>query len=245
MTDGKKIAWITGGGTGIGFGGAKALSAEGWTVIISGRRAEVLDEAVAELAGNPGKVVGKAVDVSNAADVDRVAAEIVAEYGRIDLLVNSAGLNVPNRSWKDSDNAGWDKVVSINLDGAMYCIRAVLPTMRAQGGGQVINVASWAGRFVGRMTGPAYIASKHALVALTHSLNLEEHPNGIRATALNPGEVATPIMKLRPVMPSVEDQARMLQEDDMGKTIAFIANMPARVCINEILMSPTMNKALG
>jgi NADP-dependent 3-hydroxy acid dehydrogenase YdfG len=236
----KKIAWITGGGSGIGLAGAQALAADGWTVVISGRRADVLDQAVKEIGGDASAI---ALDVGNVADVERVAQAILKQHGRIDLLVNSAGLNVPKRSWADVSTESWDHVVDINLNGLLYCIRAVLPAMRAQKDGCVINIASWAGRFVSKMTGPAYTATKHAVVALTHSLNMEEFQNGIRACALSPGEVATPIMKLRPVPPSEADMARMLQGEDLGRTIAFVANMPPHVCINEILISPTWNRS--
>ncbi len=235
----KKIAWVTGGGTGIGLAGAQALAADGWTVVISGRRADVLDKVVQE---SKGEMSAMALDVGKVADVERVAQAILKQHGRIDLLVNSAGLNVPKRSWADITTEGWDQVVDINLNGVLYCIRAVLPAMRAQKDGSIINVASWAGRFVSKMTGPAYTATKHAVVALTHSLNMDEFQHGIRACALSPGEVATPIMKLRPVPPSEADMARMLQGEDLGRTIAFVANMPPHVCINEILISPTWNR---
>ena len=148
------------------------------------------------------------LDVSNAADAEKVAKAIVAKHGRIDLLVNSAGVNVPKRSWDDVTLEGWDKLVDINLNGVMYCMRAVLPAMRAQKDGVIINVASWAGRHVSKMTGPAYTTTKHAMLALTHSFNMDEFKNGLRACCLSPGEVATPILKLRPVVPSAEDQAK-------------------------------------
>ncbi|MES2750359.1 MAG: SDR family oxidoreductase [Pseudomonadota bacterium] len=243
----KRVAWITGGGSGIGLAGAQALAAEGWTVVISGRRKDVLDEAAAGIATSAEKAGGKIetmpLDVGNVDDVNKVAQAILGKHGRIDLLVNSAGLNVPKRSWDDVTTEGWDKVVDINLNGLMYCMRAVLPAMRAQKDGCIINVASWAGRHVSKMTGPAYTATKHAVLALTHSFNMDEYKNGVRACCLSPGEVATPIMKLRPVPPSPEDMARMLQAEDLGRTIAFVANMPAHVCVNEILISPTWNRS--
>lgn len=163
-------------------------------------------------------------------------------HGRIDLLVNNAGINVPKRSWKDMELEGWDQLVQVNLNGVLYCMRAVLPTMRKQQDGSIINVSSWAGRHVSKMPGPAYTTTKHAVLALTHSFNMDECVNGLRACCLMPGEVATPILKLRPVVPSEEEQARMLQSEDLGRTIAFIASMPARVCINELLISPTHNR---
>jgi NADP-dependent 3-hydroxy acid dehydrogenase YdfG len=238
----KKVAWITGGGSGIGLAGAEALAKEGWTVIVSGRRKEVIDEAAAAIVKAGGAAEAMPLDVASAADAEKVAKAIVARHGRIDLLVNSAGLNVPKRSWEEVTVEGWNKVVDVNLNGLMYCIRAVLPAMRAQQDGCIINVASWAGRHVSKLTGPAYTATKHAVLALTHSFNMEEFRNGLRACCLSPGEVATPIMKLRPVPPSAEDMARMLQPEDLGRTIAFVASMPPHVCLNEILISPTWNR---
>ncbi|MET0970305.1 MAG: SDR family oxidoreductase [Tardiphaga sp.] len=237
-----KIAWVTGGGTGIGRAGAEALLKEGWTVIISGRRAEVLDEVVRGTGGGK-PMSAMPLDVSNAADVQRVADAILKAHGRIDLLVNSAGVNLPKRSWADVTEEGWDQIVDINLNGVMYGMRAVLPAMRAQQDGCIINVASWAGRIVSKMTGPAYTATKHAVLALTHSFNMDECVNGLRACCLSPGEVATDIMKNRPVPPSDEVLARMLQPDDVGRTIAFVAGMPKHVCVNEVLISPTWNRA--
>jgi NADP-dependent 3-hydroxy acid dehydrogenase YdfG len=231
---GKRVAWVTGGGSGIGEAGAEALAADGWIVVVSGRRKDALDAVVAKITKKSGgKAEAIALDVSNMADVNKAAEQ---------LLVNSAGINVPKRSWADMELEGWDKLVEINLNGVLYCMRAVLPAMRKQKDGCIINVASWAGRHVSKMPGPAYTTTKHAVLALTHSFNMDECVNGLRACCLSPGEVATPILKLRPVVPSEEEQARMLQSEDLGRTIAFVASMPPRVCINEILISPTWNR---
>ena len=240
----KRVAWVTGGGSGIGQAGAEALAADGWTVIVSGRRKDALDAVANGInAGTGGRAETRPLDVSNVADVEAAAQQIAAKHGRIDLLVNSAGINVPKRSWADMEIAGWDKLVDINLSGVLYCMRAVLPTMRAQKDGCIINVASWAGRHVSKMPGPAYTTTKHAVLALTHSFNMDECVNGLRACCLSPAEVATPILKLRPVVPSAEEQARMLQPEDLGRTIAFVASMPPHVCVNEILISPTWNRS--
>src|SRR5438477_3496202 len=243
MTNGgKRVAWVTGGGSGIGEAGAEALAADGWTVVVSGRRKDALDTVVAKIETSGGKAEAIPLDVSIAADVNKVAEQILKRHGRIDLLVNSAGVNVPKRSWADMELEGWDKLVDINLNGVLYCMRAVLPAMRKQKDGCIINVASWAGRHVSKMPGPAYTTTKHAVLALTHSFNMDECVNGLRACCLSPGEVATPILKQRPVVPSEQEQARMLQPEDCGRTIAFVASMPPRVCVNEILISPTWNR---
>jgi NADP-dependent 3-hydroxy acid dehydrogenase YdfG len=240
--NGKRVAWVTGGGSGIGEAGAEALAAEGWIVVVSGRRKQALDAVVAKITGDGGQAEAIVLDVSVAADVEKAAGQIVARHGRIDLLVNSAGINVAKRRWDDMELEGWNKLVEINLNGVLYCMRAVLPTMRKQQDGIIINVSSWAGRHVSKMPGPAYTTTKHAVLALTHSFNMEECINGLRACCLMPGEVATPILKLRPVVPSEEEQARMLQSEDLGRTIAFVASLPPRVCVNEILISPTWNR---
>jgi NADP-dependent 3-hydroxy acid dehydrogenase YdfG len=240
--NGKRVAWVTGGGSGIGEAGAEALAAEGFVVVVSGRRKEALDQVVKKITDNGGKAEAIALDVSKADDVNKAAEQIVAKHDRIDVLVNSAGINVPKRSWADMELEGWDRLVEINLNGVLYCMRAVLPAMRKQQDGIIINVASWAGRHVSKMPGPAYTTTKHAVLALTHSFNMDECVNGLRACCLSPGEVATPILKLRPVVPSEEEQARMLQSEDLGRTIAFVASLPPRVCVNEILISPTWNR---
>ena len=242
--DKKRVAWVTGGGSGIGQAGAEALAADGWTVIVSGRRKDALAAVVSGInSKGGGKAEALVLDVSQAADVEAAAQRILAAHGRIDLLVNSAGVNVPKRSWEDMEISGWDKLVEINLNGVLYCMRAVLPAMRAQKDGCIINVASWAGRHVSKMPGPAYTTTKHAVLALTHSFNMDECVNGLRACCLSPAEVATPILKLRPVVPTEEEQARMLQPEDLGRTIAFVAGMPPHVCVNEILISPTWNRS--
>jgi NADP-dependent 3-hydroxy acid dehydrogenase YdfG len=240
----KRVAWVTGGGSGIGQAGAEALAADGWTVIVSGRRKDALDTVAAAInARSGGRAQALPLDVGDWRAVESAAGQIVQQHGRIDVLVNSAGLNVPKRSWKDMEIEGWDKLVQINLSGVLYCIKAVLPTMRAQKDGCIINVASWAGRHVSKMPGPAYTTTKHAVLALTHSFNMDECVNGLRACCLSPAEVATPILKLRPVVPTPEEQARMLQPDDLGRAIAFVASQPPHVCINEILISPTWNRS--
>jgi NAD(P)-dependent dehydrogenase (short-subunit alcohol dehydrogenase family) len=238
-----KVAWITGGGSGIGLAGAKALAGAGATVVISGRTARTNESALAEL-----KKIGSAeatlLDVSDKAAVLATAAGIEKRHGRIDILVTSAGTNIGGgkRNLKNMALEGWDDVVRINLDGLFYCCYAVLPGMRARKDGLIVNVSSWAGRYASVLTGPAYNATKRAVIAVTESINMEECANGIRATSVLPGEVATPILEKRPVPPSAEERARMAQPEDFGAAILFLATMPARTCVNEIIISPTWNR---
>ena len=237
-----KVVWITGGGSGIGLAGAEALAEAGATVVLSGRRKDALDAAAKGIAARGGRAETEALDVADAAAAKAAAERILARHGKIDILINNAGVNAKNRYWKNITPGDWDHVVGININGPLYCTAAVLPGMRARKDGLVINIASWAGKFDTLMTGPAYNATKHALVSMTMSLNIEECVNGIRGTAICPGEVATPIMQNRPVPPTAEAMKGMIQPAEMGRTIRFVAEMPAHVCINEILMAPTWNR---
>ncbi len=237
-----KVAWITGAGTGIGLAGARALAAAGALVVMSGRREAVLAAQAQTIRSDGDQAEVETLDVADPAAVKQVADGIIARHGRVDILLNSAGLNTPNRLWKNQTVEGWRDVVGINLDGSFYTIHAVLPAMRARKDGLIINVSSWAGVFHPKLTGAAYNGSKHAVTAMTETINMEECTNGIRACAICPAEVATPIMERRPVPPSAEDRARMLQPEDLGNTIRFIAEMPAHACINQLIISPTWNR---
>jgi len=237
-----RVAWITGAGTGIGLAGAQALAKAGAVVVMSGRRGELLEREAGQIRKTGAKAEIEPLDVSDHEQVARVAAEILRRHGRVDILVNSAGLNVTNRYWRNQTLEGWDEVIGVNLDGSFYAAFAVLPAMRTQRDGLVINVSSWAGVYHAQLTGAAYNASKHAVIAMTETINMEECTNGIRACAICPAEVATPIMDRRPIPPSPEDRARMLQPEDLGKTIRFVAEMPAHACINQIIISPTWNR---
>ena len=237
-----KVAWISGAGSGIGLAGAQALALAGVAVVMSGRREAVLAAEATKIRAAGGVAEVAALDVADPAAVKQVAGGILARHGRIDILLNSAGLNTPNRFWKNQTVEGWREVVGVNLDGSFFTIHAVLPAMRARKDGLIINISSWAGVFHPKLTGPAYNGSKHAVTAMTETINMEEGANGIRACAICPAEVATPILDKRPVPPSAQDRARMLQPEDLGRTIRFIAELPAHACINQLIISPTWNR---
>ena len=236
-----QVAWITGGGSGIGLAGAMALAQAGAHVVITGRNPSTNASALKTLQ-DVGSAQAVQLDVADKHAVAAVAAGILAEHGRIDILVNSAGTNATQRNFDVLTTDAWDDVVGINLSGSFYCAHAVLPAMRAQRSGLIINVSSWAGLYATKLTGPAYNTTKRAVLALTESINMEECMHGIRATSLLPGEVATPIMEKRPTPPSQEQRDLMVQAQDMGQAILFLAQMPARTCINELVISPTHNR---
>jgi NADP-dependent 3-hydroxy acid dehydrogenase YdfG len=237
-----KIAWVTGAGSGIGEAAALKLAEEGATVVLTGRRREPLEEVAGRIHAAGGTAHCQPADLMRSADVQRVADWIAKEIGRLDILVSNAGLNITERDWKRISPEGIDELIHGNLSSAFYCARAVLPMMRAQGGGLMIHTASMAGRNVGALSGPGYVAAKHGVVAMSHSINMEECANGIRSCALLPGEVNTPILKKRPNPLSQEDLARMLQPEDVGEMIRHIAGLPPHVCVNEIWLTPTWNR---
>lgn len=239
-----KMAWITGAGSGIGEAAALALAAEGASVVLTGRTRAKLETVAARIGAAASVMPG---DMTVAAEVQAIADAIVAQHGRLDILVNNAGLNIAARDWQVLAPPGIDAVISANLNSAFYCVSAVLPTMRAQfqrdgSGGLLIHTASLAGRFITRLSGPAYTAAKHGVVAMSHTINMAECIHNIRSTVVLPGEVATPILDLRPVPVSPEERARMAQPEDVGELVRFIACLPDRVVLNEVMIAPTWNR---
>jgi NADP-dependent 3-hydroxy acid dehydrogenase YdfG len=237
-----RVAWVTGAGSGIGEAAAIALAREGAAVVLTGRRKEALQTVAEQITKEGGKASVLPADVTKAAAVQKIADTIRAEQGRLDIVVNNAGMNIPERAWSKLKPEGADTVIQGNLTSAFYVVQAALPLMRAQKDGVIIHTASWAGRFIGPVSGPAYTAAKHGMVAMSHTINLEECQNGIRSCVVCPGEVATPILVNRPIPETPETLARMVQPEDMGRIIAFVAAQPAHVCINEIVVSPTHNR---
>ena len=237
-----KIGWVTGAGSGIGEAAALALARVGMRVVLTGRRSAPLQRVAERVRAEGGTAEVAAADLSKSSRVEAIAARIREAHGRLDVLVNNAGTNIPERSWRELRPEGIDTLIAANLTSALYVVRAVLPMMRAQQDGVLIHTASWAGRFVGPVSGPAYIAAKHGMVAMSHSINLEECTNGIRSCVICPGEVATPIMAFRSPPEPPEALARMIQPEDMGRLVAFVAKQPRHVCINEVLISPTHNR---
>jgi NADP-dependent 3-hydroxy acid dehydrogenase YdfG len=237
-----KIAWITGAGSGIGRAAAIALAREGARVVLSGRREPPLRETAANVEPAGGAALVKPDDLTDAAAAARVAGEIRSRFGRLDILVNNAGVNISRRSWAELEASGADQVLDGNLSSAFYCVLAALPIMRAQQDGVLIHTASMAGRSIGPLSGAAYAAAKHGVVAMSHSINCEECINGIRSTVVCPGEVATPILDQRPVPVSAQDRARMLQSEDVADLILYVATLPPHVCLNEVWITPTWNR---
>ena len=238
-----KVAWITGAGSGIGEAGAVALAGAGACVVLTGRRRGALESVAGRIENQGGSALVETGDVTDSERVNAIVATIREKLNRLDIVVNNAGVNLKERRWVDLTPGRIDTILESNLSSAFYVAAAALTVMRQQRDGILIHTASWAGRFVSHLTGPGYLAAKHALVAASHSLNMEECMNGIRSTVICPGEVATPILANRPVPVSDEDRARMLQAEDLGDLILYVATRPKHICLNEILISPTWNRS--
>ena len=180
-------------------------------------------------------------DLTDAAQVAAARDAVLGAFGRLDIVVSNAGLNAPERRWAVLKPETISALVDGNLKAPAYVAQAALPALRSSQG-IIVHIASWAGRFIGHVSGPTYVAAKHGLVALSHTLNMEECGHGVRSTVIEPGEVNTPIMDLRPVKLPPEVRARMLQPEDVAAAVVFAVTMPPHACINEILISPTANR---
>jgi len=237
-----KVAWITGAGSGIGEAAAMALAHEGCAVVLSGRRREPLQAVADRITKAGGKAMVAPGDLGDPAVPEKTAADIAREFGGLDILVNNAGANITERRWHALTPESIKYMIDANLSSAFYCATAALNVMRSRKDGLLIHTASMAGRVIGLLSGSTYVAAKHGVVAMSHTINMEEFQNGIRSTVICPGEVATPILDRRPTPVPAEDRARMLQPEHIADLILYVAKLPASVCINEIQVTPTWNR---
>ncbi|WP_144715438.1 SDR family oxidoreductase [Curtobacterium pusillum] len=240
MTD-ERVLWITGGGSGMGAASARAAAADGWTVVLSGRRTDRLEEVASAI-----RAAGGTADVQplDAADPDAVAAArdaVLERHGRLDALVLAAGLNAPERRWDDQDLGTFRSIVDTNLTAVVTVVDAALPALRASGG-VVVVVSSYAGWSFQPGAGVAYSASKTALGSVVRTLNQQEAAHGVRATHLCPGDVATDFLDQRPTVPDAEARAVMLQPADVARTVSFVLEAPSHVRIDELVVSPVSQR---
>ena len=230
-----KTTLVVGGGTGIGRAIALAFATEGSQVVVAGRREEMLREVAAN-ATNSSQIFTHVVDVTDRTSVKTLVDWTHQTVGQIDILVNAAGVNFPDRSLADMPPEKWDEVLSINATGAYNCIHAVLPQMRTRGEGLIFNISSVAGKRASRLGGVAYSASKFAMTALGTAVGLEEGKNGIRVTNVYPGEVDTAILDQRPQPLTSEYRARILQPSTVAEMIIAIAKLPPLAHVPELVI---------
>jgi NADP-dependent 3-hydroxy acid dehydrogenase YdfG len=233
-----KTALVTGGGSGIGLAVARGLLAEGARVAISGRSADKLAEAARSLNGGD-RLFHQPADVADPEQIQKLVATVTQRFGRIDILVNNAGMNLKQRTMRELTIEAWQQLIRANLDGAFYCIHAVLPQMLLRRDGVIINISSVAGKRAGPLGGAAYAASKFGMSALGLCLAAEEKDSGIRVSNIYPGEVNTPILEVRPTPVTAEQRERILQPEDVAAAVLFVATLPPRVSVPELVIKPT------
>jgi len=238
-----KIALVAGASSGIGAATAEMLAREGVIVAAVARRADRLAALVQRIEAAGGRGAAFSADIAKESEATEVVERIRARYGRVDILVNSAGIVRPG-AVESADPAHWREMIDINLLAAMYTSRAVLQDMRPRGDGHIVTVSSTAGRLVGtRHSG--YVASKHAVNAFSEALRQEVAPFGIRVTIVEPGSTATEVADS---VPNAEDRAVMsqhinkegtMQAEDVAGAILYALRQPSNVNVREIWLAPT------
>ncbi len=233
-----KAALVTGGGSGIGLAVARVLLGAGARVAITGRDADKLRRA-SEALGSGDRLRARPADLTDPAQVDALVRDVTAQLGRIDILINNAGLNIKERSFRELTPERWRRLVAANLDGAFYCIRAVVPQMRERQDGLIVNINSISGKRSNPLGGLGYNAAKFGLRGLALGLAAEEKGWGLRVCSIYPGEVDTPILEHRPTPVSDEHRKGILQPEDVAAAVLFVATLPPRASVPEIVITPT------
>jgi NAD(P)-dependent dehydrogenase (short-subunit alcohol dehydrogenase family) len=236
-----KTAVVIGASSGIGLATTRLFADAGARVHAAARRKEAVGEGARDCTGS-GRVKAHALDVSDAGAVERVIGEIGKTDG-IDTLVVAAGTNVPERRLCELTQESWESILSVNLSGAFYCVKAALPYLR-EARGIVVLISSVSGSWPD-VSGPAYQASKAGMTQLAHAAGFEEHQNGVRFSAVLPGIVDTPILENRPKPPSKEVRDLSLKPEDVAATCLFLATLPPRAYVPELTIVPTAIQALG
>jgi NADP-dependent 3-hydroxy acid dehydrogenase YdfG len=237
-----KVVVVTGASSGLGEATARLLSEQGATVVLGARRIERLRSLADALTAGGAKALAVETDVTDRGQVQRLVDAAVEGYGRIDVLINNAGL-MPQSLLERLKVDEWDRMIDVNIKGVLYGIAAALPHMQRQKGGHIINVSSVAGHKVGPGSA-VYAATKHAVRALSEGLRQEVKAYGIRTTVISPGAVATELPNTVSDAAVAERINKMYEEiaipaDSFARAVAFAMSQPEEVDINEILFRPT------
>lgn len=238
-----KVAIVTGASSGIGESTAFALAAEGAAVVIAARRRDRLDNVAKRIKEKGGKVLPITVDVTDEAQVSDMVSKTQAEWGKVDILVNNAGVMLLGMI-DGANTDDWRRMVNINVLGLMYATHKVLPLMKAQGAGHIVNLSSVAGRVANAGSG-VYNATKWAVGAFSEALRKEVYQNHIRVTVIEPGLVATELphhitdADAKKHAKDFYGSVKNLDSEDIANAIAYAVTQPAHVNVNEILIRPT------
>jgi NADP-dependent 3-hydroxy acid dehydrogenase YdfG len=233
-----KVALVTGASSGIGEAAALALAAAGVAVAVSGRRVERLSALVDTITASGGKAIALPGDVALEGDATKSVEDTVAQLGRIDILINSAGVNEAG-GVESLTLDQWRRVIDINLMGTLYTCKAAIPHMKAQGAGDIINISSTSGRRAAGLFGP-YSTSKFGLTGLTEGMRQEVGNAGIRVAIIEPGATETEIAG------SITDpkcKEGAMQPSDIADAMMFILTLPPRANVSQILIRPTIDTA--
>lgn len=230
------VALVTGAGSGVGRAVVVELVKRGFDVALVGRREQPLRETLALAPGT--RAIAVPCDIGDADDVQRMADRVGSELGDPTVLVNSAGTNIARRALAAVSLDDYRSVIDVNLNGAFYVTHAFLPAMRRQRRGTIVHVISDAGLHANRISGAAYVASKFGLTGLTATINAEERDNGIRACAILPGEINTPLLDRRPVPPPQDARVKMLQAADVAACVMLAIDLPDRAVVEQLLVRP-------
>ncbi|MDR6573149.1 NADP-dependent 3-hydroxy acid dehydrogenase YdfG [Curtobacterium sp. 320] len=236
-----RVLWITGGGSGMGAASARAAARDGWTVVLSGRRADRLAAVATAIRDDGGTADVLPLDANDPEAVAAARDTLLAQYGRLDGLVLAAGLNRPARRWDDQSLPDFRAIVDTNLTAVVTVVDAALPALR-ESGGIVVVVSSYAGWSFQPAAGVAYSASKTALGSVVRTLNQQEAGHGVRATHLCPGDVATDFLDQRPSVPDAAARAVMLQPEDIARSVSFVLEAPSHMRVDELVVSPVAQR---
>ncbi len=231
-----KTAIITGAGSGVGRAITIALAREQWKLTITGRQQAPLEET--RCMTESSDVLVAPCDLRNEADVTKMIQQARERFGFVSTLIYAAGINVPRRSWSEISTEDFRSIIDTNLTGAFFCSRGLIGDMRKNSNGTIIHIVSDAAKQASAKSGIAYSASKFAQAGLVQSINAEERANGIRACAIFPGDIDTPLLNKRQSPPPAEARAKMLKPDDIAQCVLLALNLPDRAIVEEIVIRP-------
>jgi NADP-dependent 3-hydroxy acid dehydrogenase YdfG len=241
-----KTALVTGASSGIGRSAALALADVGASVALVARRAERLKDLAAQIEAGGGQALARAADVTDEQDATRAVEDAVGHFGGLDILVNAAGMTQTGKV-ENGDLTDWRYVFELNFWAGLYTARAAIPALKANGGGDIVNISSTAGRrAVGATFGP-YAASKFALTAFNESLRAEVTLAGVRVSIIEPGATATEIhehikdAKVREFTRNHVEKDGAMQPDDVAAAIVFVVSLPPRVNVSQLVIRPTVD----
>lgn len=238
-----QVALVTGASSGIGEATALALAAEGALVALAARRVDRLEALTQRITDGGGEALALACDVADAKQVNAAVQAVQEKWGRLDMLVNNAGISVLGPVL-GADTEEWRRIIGVNVLGLMYATHAALPLMKAQGGGHIINMSSLLGRIAQAGTG-VYAATKWAVGAFSEALRQEAVSYKVRVTVIEPGLTTTEINDhitdegTKAMLDSYTSSLRTLDASDIAAAVVYAVTQPPHVSINELLVRPS------